>query len=132
MSDIQMAHHHQPQKHGSISSYLIGFLLSIIFTMLAYIPVVIHQNSLHEVFSHELLIPLVLIFAIAQLIVQLVFFLHVWQESRPKWNFSIFLITISLVLLVVIGSLWIMSHLNYNMTPKEMNTYILHQEGMKK
>ena len=117
---------------SSVRYYLIGFLLSMILTLAAYIPVVIHQNSYHVIFSHQLLIPLVLLLAFAQMIVQMIFFLHLGREPRPRWNLIFFMSTASIILIIVIGSIWIMAHLNYNMTPNQMNTYIQNEEGLHK
>lgn len=113
------------ENHGSIRSYTIGFILSIVLTFAAYIAVMIHENSYHKVLSHELLIPLLLIFAFAQLVVQLVFFLHILNESKPRWNLFFFVSTFSLVLLVVVMSIWIINHLNNNMTPADMTNYLM-------
>ena len=120
------------QEHGSIKSYTIGFVLSIILTFAAYVPTVLYQNSQHEIFSRQLLIPLLLIFAMMQFIVQLVFFLHLAKESKPRWNLVFFVSTFMLVLLVVVASIWIMDHLNYNMTPASMSNFILKDEGIRK
>ncbi|MDE2025286.1 MAG: cytochrome C oxidase subunit IV family protein [Patescibacteria group bacterium] len=123
--------HTQSTTHGSVFSYLVGFLLSIIITLAAYIPVYIHQTSTHEVFSLAFLIPFVLILAFVQLTVQLWFFLHIGKESGPRWNLAFFVSTFGLVLLVVIMSVWIMNHLNTNMTPADMTNFILHDEGIQ-
>ena len=40
-----------------------------------------------------------------------------------------FLFMMLIVVIVVIGSLWIMTNLDYNMMPDEVETYILEEEG---
>jgi cytochrome o ubiquinol oxidase operon protein cyoD len=122
----------QNKTHGSLRSYIIGFLLSIFLTFAAYIPVVMHQNSRHELFSHELLLYFVSFLAVLQLVVQLIFFLHLLQEQKPRWNLVFFFSTISIVLIVVVGSIWIMNHLNYNMTPPQMEKFLIKDEGIPK
>ncbi len=111
--------------HGSIRSYLIGFAISLALTLGSYLSVVggllIPQN---------ILIALVLSLAVMQLFVQLVFFLHLGLERGPKWNLIFFASTVGIILLIVLGSLWIMYHLNYNMMPKQMNEYIIWKEGI--
>lgn len=116
--------------HGNSMSYIFGFLLSVILTLSAYILAQIHITSTHEIISHEVLIPLLIGLAMVQLCVQLIFFLHLFQESKPRWNFLFFVGTFMGVLLVVVMSLWIMGHLNYNMTPDQMKNQILHDEGI--
>ena|SRR5260221_2509642 len=115
------------KTHATLRSYITGFALSIAFTLLAYFAVVNH------VVSGGLLIAVIIGLAIVQLVVQLLFFLHIGQESKPRWNLAFFLSTASIVLLIVVASLWIMNHLNYNMmTSQGMNQKILKDEGMQK
>ena len=120
---------HQPQ--GTLRSYIIGFVLSLIFTLGAYGSVVSFQSG-STIFTQELVVAIVLCFALLQLLVQLIFFLHLGKESNPKWNLGIFISTIAIVLIVVIGSIWIMTHLNYNMMPEHMEEFLIHDEGFKK
>jgi len=107
-----------------LSLYIIGFLLSIILTVSAYVTVV--DNLL----SGFTLVVGIIVLAIIQLVVQLVFFLHLAQEKRPRWNLSFFIATVGTILIIVIGSIWIMTHLNYNMTPKQMRQYVQSQDGI--
>lgn len=116
-------------NHGSEKSYLVGFFLSLVLTLLSYFAVASHINSGHTLFSHEMLIPWVLSLAVLQLFVQLIFFLHLGSEKGPRWNLAIFVSTVSIILLVVLGSLWIMYHLNYNMMPQQVEDFIIHDEG---
>ncbi len=113
------------------SSYCLGFALSIILTLAAFIAVQIHVNSYHELLSHQSIVIAIFVFAFTQLIVQLVFFLHLGQEPRPRWNL-ILLGAMAVVLVIVIaGSLWIMQNLNYHMmTPIETKVYMKNHEGL--
>lgn len=104
-------------------SYIIGFLLSLVLTLTAYFAVVISAPN-------SLLI--ILMLAVIQLVVQLVFFLHVGQEKGPAWNLAVLISTFSIVLIVIVGSLWIMANLNYNMSPQQMDDYIMKSENMFK
>lgn len=112
-----------------IWSYTIGFILSLIFTFTAYILVLIHISSQHETIPHYVLIPCIFILATLQLFVQLYFFLHLGKESSPRWNLLFFISTFGAILVIVVGSTWIMYHLNYNMTPMQINQYITNQSG---
>ncbi len=111
-----------------LKSYIIGFLASLALTLAAYFPVLKHVQSGHEAFSHAHLTLVVIILAVIQLAVQLVFFLHLLSGSR--WNKIVFISTLGIVLIVVIGSIWIMNHLNYNMTPDRMNQYLMDSDGI--
>lgn len=118
--------HEKPTQHGSLISYCIGFVLSIVFTLLAYWLVV------YDVFTGGLLVAAIVLLAIAQLLVQLLFFLHLGKEKAPRWNLIVFSFMILVVIIVVGGSLWIMKNLDYHgMTPQQTDTYLLEEEGIK-
>lgn len=116
-------------KHISVKQYIIGFILSLVLTFSAYFLTLAHTSSFHKVIPHDILITSILVLAIFQLVVQLGFFLHLWSETKPRWNLIFFVSTLGIVLIVVIGAIWIMNHLNYNMTPMQINQYIQSQDG---
>ena len=117
---------------GLLKSYIIGFLLSVVFTLCAYYPVMLHVNSHHLFPTHEIIIPIIMILAFAQLIVQLLFFLHLGRESQPRWNLIMLISFVSVIFIMVVGSLWIMNHLNYNMSPMQMQNFLIKDEGIYK
>lgn len=113
---------HSPAKY---ISYIIGFILSVITTLIAYFLVV--NNMLPQ----QALIITVLAIAVVQLIVQLIFFLHLGRGNT--WKLVTFIFAIIVVLVVVVGSLWIMYNLDYNMmqmTPEQMELYMKSNEGI--
>lgn len=106
-------------------SYVIGFVLSLITTLLAYFVVV------NKMWSVDVLVYVVLAIAVAQLIAQVIFFLHIGHGSR--WKLISFIFTVVVVAIVVVGSIWVMHHLNYNMmhmTPEEQFQYMQEHEGI--
>ena len=113
---------------ATLASYTIGFLLSIVLTLAAFF-VVINPGAFHV--GYGAIVPTILVFAIVQLFVQLIFFLHLADETGPRWKLVAFISTTVIILIVVVGSIWIMNHLNYNMmaSPSEMNSYIQSQDG---
>lgn len=114
-----------PKTHSPYTAYVVGFVLSVITTFVAYFLVV--SNALPT----QLLIYTVLAIAVVQLIVQVVFFLHIGRGS--KWKLATFFFTIFIVVLVVVGSIWIMDNLNYNMmkmTPDQQRQYMSEHEGI--
>ncbi len=113
----------------TIKSYLIGFVLSIVLTSAAFF--VVLRPGFFRLGSAGVVAAIITL-ALVQFFVQLTFFLHLGQESKPRWNLVVLLSTISIVLILVVGSLWIMNHLNYNMTPGDMSSYMLNQEGIQK
>jgi cytochrome o ubiquinol oxidase subunit IV len=113
------------------TQYIIGFLLSIVLTLAAYIIVQQHVQSGHEFIMHEAIVWIVAGLAVGQLFVQLIFFLHLGKETKPRWNSIAFVFAAFLIIAIVFGSIWIMNNLNYNMMPNEVNDYLLEKEGYK-
>lgn len=95
--------------HGSVKSYIHGFILSLVLTIIPFVVVAKHW------FSPLASYVIVGIFALAQLFVQLVYFLHLSHKSTARWNLYVFLFTFLVVLILVLGSIWIMVNLNYFM-----------------
>lgn len=111
------------KNHGSLLSYFIGFIFSIVFTLGAYFAVT------KEVSSVGIIAFLLVILALAQVYIQLRFFLHINNEEKPKWNKMAFLFMALVVVILVLGSLWIMDNLHYNMMPDQVDQYIIEDEG---
>lgn len=99
------------QEHGSIVSYVVGFILSLVFTFIPYYLVT------ERVVAGTALMLTILAFAVIQTIIQIVFFLHIGREKNPRWQLGFFISTVAIILVVVGASQWIMHHLHYNMTP---------------
>lgn len=110
------------EKIGSVKSYSIGFGLAIIFTLAAFLTVTSGW------FSQGAAITIISLLAVVQLIVQLVFFLHLGRD-KVKWKASAFYTMLLILILIVGGSLWIMYNLDYNMmmSPEAMEQYMLEE-----
>lgn len=106
--------------------YIVGFILSVILTLAAYLAVT------EKWLEGGALIGLIVGLAAIQFVVQVIFFLHLGDEAKPRWKLSAFLFTVLVLVIIVGGSLWIMANLNYNMmmTPEQMDEYML-KEGNK-
>ena len=102
------------ESHGTVRYYIIGFILSIVLTVIPYVLVTQH------ILDSDLTIFSIIVAGILQLVVQLVFFLHLGSESKPRWNLMAFIFTIVIVGILVVGSLWIMHNLDYNMMDHTM------------
>jgi cytochrome o ubiquinol oxidase operon protein cyoD len=59
-------------------------------------------------------------FAVTQIGVHLVYFLHMNTSSSQSWNMAAFVFTLVVVAIVVAGSLGVMYHLDTNMMPGMM------------
>jgi cytochrome o ubiquinol oxidase operon protein cyoD len=121
--DDSVVYAHHDTDHGSVGTYVTGFLLSIIFTLVAYVSV------MHHWLMGNWLVVLLLALAIVQFSVQLIFFLHVGRETKPRWKRLMLVLMIVFVMIVVLGSIWVMYSLNYHMSPQKIETYLKTQDG---
>lgn len=105
--------------HGWNASYkpqIIGFVVSLLLIIAAY------RIITHAELKGALLTATIFSFAFTQAIVQLIFFLHVGVESKPHWNTITFLFTLLVLFIIILGTLWIIHNLNYNMeAPMEVH-----------
>jgi cytochrome o ubiquinol oxidase subunit IV len=116
---------------GTTASYVSGFVLSLLLTLTAYFLVVQHKNSVGPSLSHRYLLVAIIILAITQLFIQLLFFLHLDRESKPRWNLLVASFAAIVVIILVAGSLWIMNNLNYHMeAPTQLDKTIIKDEGV--
>lgn len=122
---IEQPTYHKSHHQGSILTYTIGFVASVVFTLLAYYIVV------GEKFTYTAALTAITILAVAQLVIQLVFFLHMGKESKPQWNRMVFLFMLLVVGIVVIGTVWVMNNLHYNMMPSEQIDEKMKYESQK-
>jgi len=100
---------HQNVLRKEIGRYVIGFLLSLIITVVAY-AVVTNKLAAGDSLMYGLAG-----LAILQAVVQLIFFLKLGREEGAKLRLASFVSMLVVLLILVVGSLWIMHHLNYNM-----------------
>jgi cytochrome o ubiquinol oxidase operon protein cyoD len=117
---------------ATLKGYIWGFILSVVLTLAAAGLVWTHGNFWGMTVPVALLVPALLVLAVIQLFVQLIFFMHLSAGSESRWRLGAFISTAGIILIVIIGSIWIMNHLNYNMmaSPSEMNAYIQSQDGL--
>lgn len=102
---------HKHNAHGSLKSYLVGFALSLILTFLSFGCVMSGAVPQH------LVVPGIVVFCVAQLLVQLAFFLHMGTSPEHRENLSIGVFTVLIIAIVVVGSLWVLHNMNENMVP---------------
>jgi len=106
-----MSHDHNSAgaAHGNTKQYTIGFILSVLLTVIPFGMVMAGS------FSRGLVVATIAITAVAQILVQLVYFLHMNSSSEQRWNVIAFIYTILTVAILLVGSVWIMNYLHYNM-----------------
>ena len=99
------------EAHGSLSSYLTGFGLSVLLTGAAFALV------MAGVVSGVRAIITVAVLAVIQILVHLYYFLHMNSSSEQRWNVSAFAFTGVIIAIVVGGTLWVMYNANTLMMP---------------
>jgi cytochrome o ubiquinol oxidase operon protein cyoD len=115
-NDTHGTHGHTAEDghdHGSYKSYIIGFVLSVILTA---IPFYIVMSGGFE--NRSLTALVVIAFAVAQILVHMVYFLHMNGKSDEGWTMMSMIFTVIVVVIMLAGSLWVMYNLNANMMPQ--------------
>jgi len=109
------AGHPMGEAHGSLREYLTGFLLSVGLTA---IPFWLVMGGVLD--SKQATVAIILGFAVVQIVVHMIYFLHMNTRSEGGWNMLALIFTGVLVVIALAGSLWVMYHMNENMTPTDM------------
>jgi len=104
--------HDDGHDHGSLKTYTIGFILSVILTA---IPFWLVMGKVLDNPSNTALILLGL--GAVQIVVHMVYFLHMNAKSEGGWNMLALIFSAILVVIVLSGSIWVMYHMNHNMMP---------------
>lgn len=110
-----MSASHAAAAHGSLKSYTVGFVLSVVLTLASFGTVML------DVLPRQMRLPVIVMLCVAQLIVQLAYFLHIGTSSDQRSNTGIFICTALLIVIVIAGSLWVMHNANENMMPMQMS-----------
>lgn len=100
---------HNTSNHGSLKSYIIGFIFSILLTIIPYVLVVNHVLASEPTFIA------IVVLAVLQLLVQLIFFLHLSTSPAHRNTLLSFIFTVIILFILVGGTLWIMYNMNVNM-----------------
>ncbi|MDE1179810.1 cytochrome o ubiquinol oxidase subunit IV [Paraburkholderia sp.] len=107
-----MAQHHSShagESHGSAGSYMVGFILSVILTAGAFglvmAGVLTGENALLAISG----------LALVQIVVHLVFFLHMNTSSEQRWNVLAFGFTVMTAVILIGGTLWVLHNVAMNM-----------------
>lgn len=106
------AHDHPDDApHGSYKGYLIGFGLSVVLTAIPFWLV------MKGVLPTQATALLIMVLAAVQVVVHMVFFLHMNRRAEGGWSMMALIFTLVVVVIALSGSLWVMYHMNLNMMP---------------
>jgi len=107
-----------------ILRYCAGAIISTLLTTGIYV------ITVNGVFDSALIIgTIILVVALIQLVIQLYFFLHVNEGKKPRWQLYSLWFAAVMIMVVVVGSIWIMKNLDYNMgmSAEQMHQYMLEE-----
>ena len=108
--------HEDEGHHGSLKDYAIGFILSVILTA---IPFWLVMAKVFDKSSTTAAV--ILAFAAVQVVVHMVYFLHMNGKAEGGWSMLATMFTLVLLIIVLAGSIWVMYHMNVNMMPSMGN-----------
>ncbi len=117
-SDHTAGHHDHDEElhavggHGTFKGYMTGFVLSVILTAIPFILVMGNLLS-----SNVATIVVILALGSIQIVVHMVYFLHMNTQAEEGWMIMALIFTVTLVVITLVGSIWIMYHLDNNMMP---------------
>lgn len=116
--------HSSKAEHKTMTSYIVGFALSLVFTFIPYYMVV------NQTVTGTALLVTILGFAVVQMLIQIVFFLHLGRGPKPLYNVVFFISTVGIILVVVGGSIVIINNLHYNKTTSDQVKVLVEGEGI--
>lgn len=102
-------HKYGGESHGSQKEYVQGLILSIVLTVIPF------GLVMADAVSGAVAIAIIMVFAMAQLLVQAIYFLHMNSSSEQSWNVSTGVYTLLIFVTLILGSVWIFTHLHHNM-----------------
>ncbi len=121
----------QPSYLTLVRRYVLGFTLALFTTVLAFLIVKVFIDSSGEAFSSTLVITTIVLLALLQLLIQLVFFLHLGRsEEKPRLHTMSFLFMTMVVIIIGFGSIWVMRNLDYNMMPHDPVRHMEKEENI--
>ena len=124
MSEINTHPTKQHAEHGSVRFYAVGFLASLVLTIIPYYLVT------QQILLGTTLLIVILAFGILQMFVQMFFFLHLGRGPKPLYNVAFFGATAGLIVIVVGASILIMNNLYHSMSPEEYTTRLAQEENI--
>ena len=114
--DDQHHDHDDGASHSTLKGYVTGFILAVLLTAIPFWLV------MGKVLPSSSTTALVLMaFAAVQIVVHMIYFLHMNTRSEGGWSFLALLFTLLIVGIALAGSLWVMYHMNANMMPMSIH-----------
>ena len=99
-------------SHGTMGRLMVGFALAALLTIIPFYLVMADVDL-----PRNTLIGIIMGLAAVQIIVHLVFFLHVNGTAEGGWTLAATGLSVVILVIVLAGSLWVMHNMNENMMP---------------
>jgi cytochrome o ubiquinol oxidase subunit IV len=111
--DVSAGHAHSDGPgYGTLRTYLTGFVLAAVLSILAF--GLVFAGGFGEAQATAVVL---LLIAISRIIVHMVYFLRVNASAEGGWTALSLIFTAVVVVLVLIGSIWVMYHIDINTMP---------------
>ena len=117
---------HSEAGHGTFRSYMTGFVLAVVLTAIPFWLVMGHVVP-----SSRAMALIIMGLAGIQVVVHMVYFLHMNTHSEGGWSMLALIFTVVVVVITLAGSVWVMDHLNANMMPMAPGGAHMSPEGMR-
>ncbi|MGC4029757.1 MAG: cytochrome o ubiquinol oxidase subunit IV [Steroidobacteraceae bacterium] len=105
---------HAAAGHAPVTlrGYLTGFALAVVLTAVPFWLVMSHVLP-----GRQLTAFIIVGFAAVQIVVHMIYFLHMTTRAEEGWSLTALVFTVILVVITLAGSTWVLYHLNTNMMP---------------
>ena len=111
--------HDDSVPHSTLKGYVTGFILAVILTAIPFWLV------MGKVMSNSSTLGFVLLgIAAVQVVVHMIYFLHMNSKVEQGWSMLAMMFTLMLLVIMLAGSVWVMYHMNHNMMPGMMTEMI--------
>ncbi|SDD42021.1 cytochrome o ubiquinol oxidase operon protein cyoD [Paracoccus isoporae] len=98
--------------HGTKRDYVTGFVLSVILTVIPFSLVM--SGGLD---SARMTGFVILACAVVQMVVHMIYFLHMTPKAESGWTLISLAFTLILLTITVVGTIWVMYNMDANMMP---------------
>jgi cytochrome o ubiquinol oxidase operon protein cyoD len=100
---------HEEEAHGSAFGYVAGFVLAVLLTAAAFGLVMGGMLPVQSAMA------VLAVLAFVQIVVHLVFFLHLNTSSGQRWNVMALCYTAVAAIVLIGGTMWVMHNVSMNM-----------------
>lgn len=108
--------HGGAHSHGTMSQLMIGLGMAVVLTLVPFVLVMSEIDI-----DRTLLVGIIMGLGAVQILVHLVYFLHVNAKAEQGWTLAATVFSVVILGIVLAGSLWVMHNMNVNMMPGMMH-----------